>query len=266
MMPHARDDLAMWVTYGRERLWIEEFDRQEFLAERWQYRPGQHVTIIAPTGWGKTTFTHQLLEYTARPDLPVINFALKPKDNVMSSESKRRGYKIVRDWPPFMMGHPNGWTLWPRMTDDMDLDDVRIGELIRKVLIWAYRNASKKPREGLIVNADEMEEIQRLLAHLGGRLKGFDSRSFLRGLYRRMRSNGGGMWTGCQAPRWLVTDAYSQAQHLLLGNDPDERNRDRYGEIGGVNPKAIEAAVVQLPDHAWLYLRRAGRVMCVIGP
>lgn len=250
----------MWVKQSDGgRLWIEEYTRPEFLAERWHYQPGNHVTILAPTDYGKTTFTTQLLEYTAGPKLPVLNFALKPRDAVMKAECQRQGWKIVRNWPPMIMGRPNGWALWPRQIGDPDDDDLRMAPLIRKALMWAYRNARKQGRSGVIVNADEMEEIQRLLAVIG-------RASMLRGLYRRMRSNGGGLWTGCQAPRWLVTDAYSQAQHLFLGNDPEERNRKRFGEIGGVDPKIVERAVVQLPDYHWLYLRRKGRVMCIVGP
>jgi len=247
---------------GADPLEIVEFSRAEFLAHYWQYRPGQHVTILAPTDYGKTTFVGQLLAHTIRPELPVLRFALKPKDVVMSREVDQLGLKVVKAWPPMVLGRPNGWVLWPPLTDDYELDDQRIAPVVLDALRWAYRNASKGKRSGLIVDVDEMEEIQRLLATIDR----FDELAFLRGLYRRMRSNGGGMFTGCQAPRWLVTDAYSQAAHLFLGNDPDERNRARFGEIGGVDPRIVENAVVQLPDRCWLYLRRRGRVMCIVGP
>lgn len=255
----------MWVRIpGRDggTLWVEEFSREEFLAERWHYRPGDHVTILAPTDWGKTTLTSQLLTYTAHPRLPAIRFALKPRDLVMKADAARMGYPIVRAWPPGMLARwrrPNGWVLWPHQSGDPDIDDTRLGREIRQALIWAYNRASKDGRTGVIIDADEMEEIQRLLAAIG-------KASMLRGLYRRMRSNGGGMWAGCQAPRWLVTDAYSQCAHLLLGNDPEARNRERFGEIGGVNPKIVEAVTLELPERHFLYLRRRGRVMCIIGP
>lgn len=251
----------MWVKQSDGgRLWIEEYERPEFFTERWHFQAGQHITILGPTGTGKTTLVSTLLEYSTGPKLPVINFALKPRDKVMSAECKRQGWKIVRDWPPLVLGHPNGWTLWPKHSADPDADDARMAPIVRKALMWAYGNAAKQGRDGLIINADEMEEIQRLLAviHRAG---------MLRGLYRRIRSNGGTVLAGCQAPKFLVTDAYSQAEHLLLANDPEKRNRDRFGEIGGMyDSKIIERAVLQLPPFHWLYLRRTGRVMGIVGP
>lgn len=250
----------MWVQ-GSDggRVWIEEYSRAEFLAERWQYRPGGHATILVPTGGGKTRFIGELLGYTISPELPVIRFALKPKDTVMTAQCKALGIKIVRDWPPVIMGRPNGWCLWPRHTDDPEADDIRMAEILLRALRWAYRNASRDGRRGIIVDADEMEEIQRLLSIIG-------KLGIVRGLYRRMRSNGGGMFTGCQAPRYLVTDAYSQCEDLFLGNDPEKRNRERFGEFGGVDPKLVERIVVQLAEFHLLHLRRRGRTMCIIGP
>jgi hypothetical protein len=228
----------MWVRDSDGgRLWIEDFGREEFLSERWHYEPGQHIS----------------------PELPVVRFGLKPRDKVLTAQCRELDIRIVRDWPPLYMGHPNGWTLWPKFTDDPDADDYRVAPIVLKALRWIYRNAAKQRRRGMIIDADEMEEIQRLLA-LIGRI------GMIRGLYRRLRSNGGGLVTGCQAPKYLVTDAYSQCQHLFLGNDPEKRNRDRFGEIGGVDPKVVDRTVKDLPERHWLYLRRRGRVMCIVGP
>lgn len=35
--------------------------RQDFLDNRWEYRPGEHVTFIGNTGSGKTYMAFQLL-------------------------------------------------------------------------------------------------------------------------------------------------------------------------------------------------------------
>lgn len=243
---------------GAAPVWIEEYPRLEFLAERFTYRPGQHNTIIAPSGWGKSTFTTQILEHIVREDLPVVRIALKPKDATMTAAAKEHRWPITRQWPPVLM-NKTGYTWWPKHTGDPDADDDRFGHELRALLSWVYLNASKGKRRGFIVDADEIEEIQNLLQGIG---KG----KMLRSLYRRMRSAGGGIFGGCQAPKWLLTDAYSQANHLFLGNDPDAKNRERYGEIGGVDPRLVEAITVQLPPYHWLYIRREGRVMCIVGP
>src|SRR5437870_5490338 len=136
-----RDHLRMWVRDSDGgQVWIDQFGRDEFLAERWVYRPGEHITILAPTDYGKTTFTGELLRYTIRPDLPVLRFGLKPRDHVLAEQNKTLGVRTVRDWPPAIVGHPPGWTLWPKHTDDPDTDDYRLAEIILNALRWSYRN------------------------------------------------------------------------------------------------------------------------------
>lgn len=232
--------------------WIEEFDRDEFLAYRWAYRTGDHVTFIAPTDYGKTTLTMQLLEHTATRRLPVFNLAGKPKDDVMSDWTKRMGYQLSRTWPAARVAFwrkPAGYTIWPPHTGNEEIDDPLQSDVFRRVM----RHCAKKGK--CIINTDEFGEMKEL---------GLDKTT--RAIHRRGRSNGAGLWGGIQGPTHAETHAYSQAQHLFLGNTPDKRHRDRFGEIGGVDPDLVRSAVVRLPDFHWLYLRRRGRVMCIIGP
>ena len=54
--------------------------RDEFIADRWVYEPGEHVSLIGITGSGKTTLMRQLLVATATPKLPAVVLAVKPRD------------------------------------------------------------------------------------------------------------------------------------------------------------------------------------------
>jgi hypothetical protein len=245
----------MFLTIKGEPWEVLECTRQEFLDHRWSYKPGDHVTFLAPTDGGKTTWTFELLERTATPKLPVINFAMKPRDVVMRRESERLGYPIVKAWPPYMyrfrhhVRQPSGWTLWAPHTFNIENDDEHLARVYDAALDWCYREGN------CIVNLEELEAVQEMV----GRKK-------LRGLYRRLRAMGGGLWAGSQEPKWNVSESYSQANHVFMGYDPTESNRKRFGEIGGVDPKLIEAINVQLPLFAWCYVRRRGRVVCVILP
>ena len=58
----ARVESARPVVIGRE----------EFLADYWTYKSGEHVTLIAPTQSGKTTLAFQLLARSAGPSLPAV--------------------------------------------------------------------------------------------------------------------------------------------------------------------------------------------------
>lgn len=232
---------------------ISEFPREEFIAERWSYEAGEHVTFVAPTSWGKTTLAMQLLEVTAHPKLPVFNFAGKPRDKAMSEFTKKMQLRLVKAWPPpitdGLRQKPAGWTIWPPHTGNEDIDDPLHADTFRRVI----RERAKKGN--CILHLDEFGEFKEL---------GLDKTT--RAIHRRGRSSGVGLWGGIQGPVYAETHAYSQASHLFLGGTNDKRHRERFGEIGGVDPKIVEGAVAALPDRHWLYIRRRGRVMCIVGP
>ena len=233
--------------------YIVEFARDEFIRERWAYLPGDHVTFIAPTTYGKTTLAMQLLAHTAHPKLPVYNLAGKKTDKAMSQFTKALGLRLIKAWPPPMTdafrAKPAGWTIWPPHTGNEDIDDPLHTRVFRTVMRHCANKGS------CIVHLDEFGEMKEL---------GLDKTT--RAIHRRGSSHGVGLWGSVQGPVYAETHAYSQAMHLFLGNVTDERHRKRFGEIGGVDPKIVEEAVLNLPDYHGLYIRRRGRVMCIVGP
>lgn len=236
-----------------DQVTIVEFSREEFLAERWRYRPGQHVTILAPTDGGKTTFAYQLLERTARPELPVVSLVMKPRDATVKTWSDGLGYRTVRSWPPtsspWAPRKPAGYALWPKHTFDPEVDDVTLYQQFRKAISDSYKRGNR------ILFADEVAGLTDIWLE-----------RHLKNVWQRGRSMGCALWAASQRPFNVPLDAYSNAEHLFLGNDPDERSRKRYGEIGGVDVRLIQNATKDLPKFSWLYLRREGRVLCIVGP
>lgn len=232
---------------------ILEIPRADFLTDYWDYGAGDHVTFAAPNGWGKTTLAMQLIEVTASPKLPVINFAGKPRDAVMSDWTKRQEYQLTRSWPPSLLSmwrKPAGYTVWPPHTGDEDIDDALHASVFRKTIrYWA-----KKGR--CILHCDEFGEFKEL---------GLDKTT--RAIHRRGRSNGVGLWGGVQGMSYNETHAYSQAIHFFFGRTGEKRHRERMGDVGaGIDARLIEEAVRRLPDFHWLYIRRRGQVMCIVGP
>lgn len=247
----------MTALIRRDPVWI---DRDDFVGRRFDYKPGQHVTIMAPTDCGKTTLLYQLAHRVATPSLPALVLVMKPRDETVDAWARSIGARRVGHWPPAVRRSPLtllGWTsppraytVWPRHTFDPDEDDARMAHVFRTALRHSYRKGRR------IVVADE---VAGLAVDLGlGRDLG--------AIWKRGRSMKTGLWSASQRPAFVPLDAYSQAEHILLHRDPDVRSRKRYGEIGGVDPKMIMEVTANLPKHHFFYVGRSDQRFCVVKP
>jgi hypothetical protein len=178
---------------------------------------------------------------------------MKPRDREVTKWVKALDYRRLQTWPPFRSmwrPAPPGYVLWPRHTFDPDVDDARMHREFRKAILGRYKQGDS------IVMADEILGIVDEL-HLGKEV---------RAVHTRGSGMGVGIWCMTQKPSHVGGWVYSQAEHLFLGNDPDKRNRDRFAEIGGVDPEVVKHYVARLPMYHWLYIKRGGRRMCIVGP
>lgn len=234
---------------------IQRIPRDEFIWDRWDYRPGEHVTFLAPTGNGKTTLAYDLIEQTATPELPAISLVMKPRDATVEHYRRKLKHRRVKNWPPtpslLYPSKPNGFMVWPRHTFEPQRDNYEHSEIFRRAILDSYKRGDR------IVFADE--------------LYGLSNECMLNeeliALWSRGRSMGAGLWGATQKPTHVPLWAYNQATHLFLSYDPDKRARDRYREIAGMNPKLIESATQQLEEYEWCYVRLAGRRsrICIVG-
>lgn len=228
------------------------FEREEFLSERWHYRAGEHVTILGPTGSGKTYLAYELLGRTATPALPAIVLVMKPRDSTVTRFTKALRYRRVKFWPPppalGAARKPAGYVLWPPHSFDPDLDDPRLQREFRKAILHSYRRGNR------ILFCDETYGLCDELSLV----------KELRTLWTRGRSMECGLWAASQRPTHIPLWAYNQAEHLFLHNDPDKRTRERFDEIGGVDPGLVREVVAGLDKHQWLYIRRTGPALCIV--
>jgi hypothetical protein len=244
---------------------VIEYDREEFLNLVWEYRAGEHVSLIGPTEAGKTTLGYQLLDVTTTPKLPAVVLVMKPRDATAAGWSEKLHYKTVRSWPPPPMPlqsrKPRGYTLWP----DHDLADfagtnLRMYREFRRAFLHVYghqKTRAGRKLSGMILFADELAGLDEEL--------GMESE--VKMMYSRGRTMEAGIWGATQRPVDIPRLAYSSAHHLFLAYMPDEGDRRRFGEIGGgIDSKMIEAVTLQLPQYAWLYVRRKDRTLCIVRP
>lgn len=237
--------------------------RDVFLHEYFTYRPGEHLTLLGPTQSGKSTLAFQLLKVTTYPKLPGVVLVMKPRDQVVSNMATTLDYQIIRDWPPPLQHRrriktrgrveivmPNGWMVWPKHSFDPERDDAHMYAVFRRTLIGNYK------RGNVVLFADEVYGLAKEL-HLERELNA---------IWSRGAAMGCGLWASSQRPYSIPQWAYSSPEHIFLANDPDKRDRDRYREIGGVDPELVEAVTRSLPKYCWLYIRRTGPQMCIVGP
>lgn len=226
--------------------------RDYFLTHTWDHRRGEHVTIIGPTGAGKTLLGYQLLQHSTNREYPGVVAVMKPRDSTATAWNKALGYKKIRAWPPVATRwkpiRPPGWTLWPSHTFNADVDDARLQLEFTRALRDVYRR-------GGIFFPDEG----------AGLAKDLHMYNDMRAVWQRGRSMDASIFCASQRPVDLPPYAYNCAQHLFLAYDADKRNRDRFVEIGGVDSRTVEHEVMGLEKFEWLYIRRDDRLMCIVG-
>lgn len=240
---------------------VARIEREDFLQNYWQYRAGEHVTVTAPTQNGKTTFLFQLLAATDTSfcRIPPVVMVAKPQDPVPAKWLEALEYREVSKWPPrkkLFQEPPPGYALWPHHLKNVP-PEVNNAHLA-SVFTPAYTDLFWKGNTIAVV-----DETYFHSAILG-----------LGPLMTKHWTQGAGMgsalWDATQKPSGtseghIPTFRYNSSEHTFLGFDPDKRNRDRYAEIGGVDPKVLSDAVMGLDRFEWLYIQRTGSRMAVIG-
>lgn len=218
---------------------LARFDRKEFLTERWDYQPGEHVATIQPSQGGKTHWNYELAAATdfGRPPVALVIKAVDPTPSMMG---KRLGWKEIRTWPPPPLlpwqRKPAGYNLWPK--HDLSMHPQAL-----------ERTQAAQEREFRKLFLSARKGGQPIIA---GELYGLLAELHLRALLIEGVSRG----SSAKSPIWYDTQKPSGTQgvsmpgqffncptHLFLGYDPVETNRKRFSEIGGINAQLVMETV-----------------------
>lgn len=208
-----------WPTFQRQ--WLRLF------------KQGQHVTIIGPTGCGKTRLATELIA----PRSHVVTFGVKHVDESMTRLLKNKtGEQWVRmqEWKP---GSAKRVVLWPSVSDISKVEETH-----KRVFNKAIGDIYKAGGWCLW-----LDETRYMADHLG-------MRKPLTLLYVAGRSNNISIVANTQRPSWIPLEAYSQAGHLFLFKTGDERDLARLGSLNGANAREVAALVSHLPRHHFLHV------------
>lgn len=225
---------------------VSDVDRlpwDRFIAERFRWEQGEHVTLIGPTGMGKTTLALAIVEARAY----VLALATKPKDATMDKLVRRRTWRLVKRWDrmPRVLRGPTRIVFWPvyRTPDDEPAQAVQIAQAMRGTFTQG----------GWCVMVDELWYLEKKLG-LSRLVETF---------YTQGRSIGLSVLAGTQRPAHVTLLAYDQATHLFLWGDSDERNLKRIGGLNGLKSQTVRDIVASLPPHDVLYCNLRTRDMVI---
>ena len=251
-------DMPIGAYQGPEGIWV--IPRQDFCRDYIVIKPGEHLLFAGPTQRGKTTLIMDLAKYHATEDYQWLIALSKPRDRATESAAKKLEFKTTAIWPPkasiadFTRDKPRGYVIKPKF-GDLRSDRGHVSQVFRDLIHDRYKAAIKGdkslivmddlPHKSIILGLDE--EMTDLVTMAGALDLG------MAGAVQKPTGAG-------RTSMWL----YSACEHGFFFRDPDKRNRQRYDEIGGVDPKLLEKVTMQITPYQAVYTKRSGGYMCIV--
>lgn len=202
------------------------------------YRYDEHVTIIGPTGRGKTTLALEVLQ--ARRNVAIL--ATKPvgKDSTLVAVSGKRG-PYLRTLSVPSPAVARRFVVWPRM-DGIE-DTKGQAAVMKSVMDQMFREGNRA------VLVDEVHYFTEFL-HMGRYLKLW---------WTQGRSIGLSLVAGFQRPAWVPRDAYSSATHIFIFGTNEREDIRAISGFGGMSTDGVRFAVAWLASdparfHQFLYI------------
>lgn len=235
------------------------------------YRPGQHVTFLGPSGRGKTKLCGQLLMSVTQyhPDIHavILHGKIKGRDQTVIDLSKSGKFPIVSSWPPgqyrsrIRHRDRHGWVLRPleKPGETVAAENQLLTRQFRGAIHRSYHASKKHP---VILVVDETHQTHNDL-----KLKTDCEGPLMRG--RPVC----GVWSLVQRGRHVSYMVYDQAEYVFIFFDPDIDNQRRYAEIGGIDPMYVMDLASQLKTKTvadgstisqCLCFRRSGNQLSIV--
>jgi hypothetical protein len=249
-----------------------QLDRPEFLGSYFDYRPGEHLSLIYPTQKGKSHLAWQLMRSALRrnPGLDAVSLMPKPNSPATARWARALDFRETPAWPPrkkLFEADPAGYVLWPPHRKDISAAENRaqIAAVLREAMNALYWKGN------CICFADDVFVLAVLMG-LNPECEQF---------WTAGGEGGAGLWSANQKPSGTLGSgsvssfSYNSPSHLFLGKDTDVRNVKRFAEIGGgIDPEEIAFLVRNLRLYPIggktisevLYIDTRGPYKALIGP
>lgn len=209
--------------------------------QRMDWRQGEHVTLIGPTGLGKTELTVSMLDaYKNEAAGKYIVFLGTKRKDSTQDELKSKGYNIIKDARALEPQVATKYIVkpdWPSKVDDAEDIKRYHRDVFRSTIIRCIRQG------GWTIVCDELRYLAGFLGLSDELLV-----AWLQG-----RSEHVSVVSSTQRPRYVPLEAYDQPTHLFFFRDSDHGNVRRVAELVSVHRGTVEVTVPNLPEHDVLY-------------
>jgi hypothetical protein len=209
---------------------METINYTQFLAtldENWE--PGEHITIIAPTGGGKSWIAADILSLRQW----VVVIATKARDKTLETRYKDLARRST--WPPDYT--QKRVLLWKK--------PARLGDFQSQQLLIYSVLADIYVRGGYTVYFDDVYYISNTL-----KLK-----SALQMFYTQVRSGNVSILASIQRPSWVPIEVVGQATYLIMLKIRDIVDIERVAQGVGLSKKELIAANETLQGREFLLLQ-----------
>lgn len=211
-----------------------------FIRDVFDWKQGEHVGLIGPTGQGKTTLLTNIL-----PLQPfVVVFATKPHDETMERLIASDDYLRIDKWSSLPVSRAPRRVLWPSASDLHSEESQQ--KVFRDAMARIYRE------RGWCVVIDEGWYFTNIL----GMSK--EIKTYL----LQARSLGISLVFATQRPAAVPLEVYDQSTHLFFYRDNDERNLQRLSGISWRSADLIRHIVSNLDQFQTLYINTRTGEMC----
>lgn len=198
-----------------------------------QWEQGQHVTLVGPTGWGKTTLLTEILHL--RTYLAV--FGVKGEDRSMERMISDLRLEKQREWQP---DTADRICLWPNVRGAGQGHRLQQRRVFAEAIDSIYRMGS------WCTCFDEV-------VYLSDTLKLDDELKFL---LNQGRSSHISVVAATQRPAFIPLAFYDMASHLFLWKFNDHRNAQRVAELTGASAPVVRQEIMSLPKYQFIYINK----------
>lgn len=239
--PRSVESIELDDQTAKNGVGLPPFLRWGAFLNQFHWHQGEHVTMVGPTGAGKTSLALQILP---RRDY-VIVLATKKRDISLYRPLEKQGYVTQTDLDL-------DWERFPRIIYKPPLD-----EPTRRALEEQAEDFSEALVEVFQVGNWCLygDEIRYLTDNL--KLK-----SEMDVLWLQGRSLGISIMVSTQRPVSIPLLAFDQATHLFIWKTTLRDDVLRVAEFGGDRSEEIRWTVPRLPEHELLYVNtRTGQLV-----